>query len=271
MAGMNAYRNHLSVTTWIVLASLAMGLLIKLPERVYTLQAFGSPVDLRVSGALLAGLTALAATWAGLEAVLRTHPRKDLLRHTYRFWGLPSAITLAGAALLPTIHNPSVWVLTLAAVGAGLAASMAGEYHTIDSEDASYARARWLLNVLAYLMAALAFIFIYLSRSRSLVSATLIALTAGMLAVDLLRGNGAHAGEVFLISGLIALILAQFTVMLNYWPSPSIRVALALLVGFYLMVGLAQAHLRGTLTRKRAFEYALMSGVAVLVIFLFPK
>ena len=267
MAGMNVYRNHLSVTTWIVLASLAMGMLVRLPERVYTLQAFGSPIDVRVSGAFLAGLTALAATWAGLEAALRTHPRKELLRHTYRFWSLPSAITLVGAALLPTIQNPSVWMLALAAVGAGLAASMAGEYHTVDREDASYARARWLLNMLAYLVAALAFILIYLSRSRSLVSATLIALIAGMLAADLLRGGG-RTGEVFLISGLIALILAQFTVMLNYWPFPSVRVALALLVGFYLMVGLARAHLRGTLTRRRALEYAAMSGVAMLVIFL---
>ncbi len=268
---MNLYRSHLSVTTWIVLASLAMGMLIQLPERVYTLWAFGSPIDFRVSGAFLAGLTALAATWAGLEAALRTHPRKELLRHTYRFWGLPSAITLAGAALLPMIQNSSMWLLVLGGVGLALAASMAGEYHTIDPEDASYAKARWLLNLLAYLLAALAFILIYLSRSRSLVSATLLALTAGMLAVDLLRGSGARTGEVFLTSGLIALILAQFTVMLNYWPFPSIRVALALLVGFYLMVGLAQAHLRGALTRRRAFEYLLMSGVAILVVFLFPN
>jgi len=271
MAEMNVYRNHLSVATWLVLASLSMGMLVRLPERVYTLWAFGSPVDFRVSGAFLAGLIALAATWAGLEAALRTHPRRDLLRQTYRFWGLPSAITLAGAALLPTLPTPTLWVLILGGVGAALAASMAGEYHTIDVHDPAYPQARWLLNMLAYLMAALAFILIYLSRSRSLISATLIALTAGMLALDLLRGSGARTGEIFLISALIAFILAQFTVMLNYWPFPSIRVALTLLVIFYLLVGLTQAHLRQTLTRRQLFEYLFMSGIAMLVIIAFPK
>jgi len=270
MAGMKAYRNHLSVAIWIVLASLVMGMLIRLPERIYTLWAFGSPIDFRISGAFLATLTALAATWAGLEAALRTHPRPALLRHTYRFWGLPSAITLTGGALLPTIQSQSLWLLVLGGVGIGLAASMAGEYHTVDREDPAYVQARWMLNVLAYAVAALAFILIYLSRSRSLVSATLIALTAGMLTVDLLRDSDASTGDIFLISGVIALLSAQFTVMLNYWPFPSVRVALVLLVGFYLMVGLSGAHLRDALTPRRAGEYLLMTGMALLVIFLFP-
>jgi hypothetical protein len=98
---MNEYRSHLSVTTWIVLASLTFGLLITIPERTFSLSVFGSPIDFRFSSAFLAGLAALAATWAGLEAALRTHPRKDLLQHTYRFWGLPTAIVLTGAVLLP--------------------------------------------------------------------------------------------------------------------------------------------------------------------------
>ncbi len=269
-ADMSEYRNHLSVTIWIVLTSLAAGLLVKLPERVYTFWAFGSPVDFRFSGTFLAGVVALAATWAGLEAALRTHPKKEFLRHTYRFWGLPSAITLTGAALLPVIQQQGLWLMTLLGVGVALAASMAGEYHTVDPEDASYPYARVLLNVLAYAMAALAFILIYLSRSRSLVSATLMGITAGLLAMDLLRGSLARLGDVLLSSALIALVLAQFTVMLNYWPYPSVRVALVLLVGFYLLVGLAQLHLRQTLTVRRVFEYVGMSLVAVLLIFMFP-
>ena len=271
MAGMKVYRDHLSVTTWIVLASLTMGLLLQWPERVYTLWAFGSPIDLRISGAFVAGLVALAATWAGTEAVLRTHPRAARLRHTYRFWGLPSAMTLTGATLLPTIQNPSLWLLILAAVGTGLAVSIAGEYHTVDREEAAYAKARWLLNILAYLLAGITFVLIYLARSRSLVSATLIALVAGMLAMDLLRDSSRGTGEVMLSSGLIAFLLAQITVLLNYWPFPTLRVALLLLMAFYLMVGLVQTHLRGHLTFRRALEYLTISGVVVAIIVLFPK
>jgi hypothetical protein len=267
---MNEYRSHLSVTTWIVLASLTFGLLITIPERTFSLSVFGSPIDFRFSSAFLAGLAALAATWAGLEAALRTHPRKDLLQHTYRFWGLPTAIVLTGAVLLPEITAEGVWLITLALTGATLAASMAGEYHTIDTDAQEYGNARLMLNGLAYAVAAVAFILIYLSRSRSLVSATMIGLTAGLLAMDLLRGSRARMRLVFLYSAFIGLMLAQLTMVLNYWPFASVRVALVLLVGFYLLVGLTQQTLRGESSRQRMIEYLTMAAVAVAVIFLFP-
>jgi len=268
---MNDYRNHLSVTTWIVLASLTLGVLITFPERAFSISVFGSPIDFRFSSAFLAGLVALAATWAGAEAALRTHPKKQLLRHTYRFWGLPTAIVLTGSILLATIQAESVWLIVLVTTGAALAASIAGEYHTLDPDAPEYGNARLLLNGMAYAMAALAFILIYLSRSRSLISATLIGLTAGLLAMDLLRGSQARMRLVFLYSALIALILAQFTVLLNYWPFASVRVALALMVGFYLLVGLAQQALRDEINRRRVLEYLLMFVVAVAVIGLFPR
>ncbi len=267
---MNEYRSHLSVTTWIVLASLTFGLLLTIPERTFSISVFGSPIDFRFSAAFLAGLAALAATWAGLEAALRTHPQKDLLQHTYRFWGLPTAIVLTSAVLLPEITAEGVWLITLALTGVALAASMAGEYHTIDPNAPEYGNARLLLNGLAYAVAAVAFILIYLSRSRSLVSATLIGVSAGLLAMDLLRGSRARMRLVFLYSALIALMLAQLTVILNYWPFASVRVALVLLLGFYLLAGLAQQMLRGEFNRRRVIEYLIIAAMTVTVIFLFP-
>ncbi len=267
---MNEYRSHLSVTIWIVLASLTLGHLISIPERTFSVSVLGSPIDFHFSAMFLAGVAALAAAWAGAEAALRTHPRKDRLRHTYLFWGLPTAIVLTGAVLLPEITAEAAWLITLALTGAALAASMAGEYHTVDPDAAEYGNARLLLNGLAYAVAAVAFILIYLSRSRSLVSATLIGLTAGLLAMDLLRGSRARMRLVFLYSALIALMLAQLTVILNYWPFASERVALALLIGFYLLVGLAQQMLRGEFNRRRVIEYLIIAVVTVSVIFLFP-
>ncbi len=267
---MNEYRSHLSVTTWIVLASLTIGVSLTLPERIYSISVFGSPVDFQLSSTFLAGLVALAATWAGLEAALRTHPRKDLLQHSFRFWGLPTAIVLTGAVLLPTLNNQASWIITLVLTGAVLATSMAGEYHTIDPENMSYGNARLLLNGLAYAVAAIAFILIYLSRNRSLISATLIGLTAGLLAMDLLHNNQTPTRLTILYSLLIAFILAQFTVALNYWPFASARVALILLVGFYLLVGLAQQAMRGKIGRRRTFEYLFMFMITVTVIFIFP-
>jgi len=267
---MKEYLSHLSVTTWIVLASLTIGVAITLPERVYSVSIFGSPVEFRLTASFLAGLVALATTWAGLEAALRTHPRKDLLRHSFLFWGLPTAIVLTGAVLLPALNNRSMWIITLSLTGAILAASMAGEYHTIDPQNPAYANARLLLNGLDYAVAAVAFALIYLSRNRSLISATLIGIMAGLLAMDLLRNNETSTKKTLLYSGLIAFILAQFTVALNYWPFASARVALILLVGFYLLVGLTQQAMRKGLNRRRTFEYLFMFMVSVALIVFFP-
>ncbi len=267
---MKLYRNHISVAVWMTVASLLLGQMMHLPPREFTWQVLGSPIVVTFSGAFLAGMIALAITWAGLEAALRTHPQKGSLRHTYRFWGLPSAITLAGAALLPTASTPSLRVLVLIGLAAGLAASMAGEYHTIDASQSAYARARLFLNVLAYTLAALIFVLVYLSRARSLVVASLIGLMAGLLAMDLLRTPGTPSRDIFLHSFFIGLIMAQSAVILNYWAFPSIRVGLILLVGYYLLVELNQWYLRGQLTRRRIGEYLLITGVSFLVILFFP-
>jgi len=267
---MNEYRSHISVTIWIVLAALIFGDLITLPERTFSISVFRSPIDFRLSAAFLAGTVALAATWAGLEAALYTHPKKALLRHSYRFWGLPTAIVLTGAVLLPTLQSQSAWLLTLGLVGVALIASMAGEYHTLDPQAPEYVSARLLLNGLSYAIAALAFLLIYLSRSRSLVSATLIGATAGLLAMDLLRDAPVRKRAIFLYSALIAFIMAQLTVVLNYWPFASMRVALTLMVGFYLLVGMIQLDLREEISRRRVVEYLIMTAIAVVVIFVFP-
>lgn len=267
---MNEYRSHLSVTLWVVLASLAIGLLITTPERVWTLSVLGSPIDFKLSASLLAGLVAVAATWAGLEAALRTHPRQDLVHHSYRFWGLPTAIVLTAAVLLPSIQQPNLWLIILALSGAALAASMAGEYHTLDPAAPEYANARLLLNGLAYAVAGVAFILIYLSRSRSLVSATLVGGMAGLLALDLLRSSQKPLRLALLYSAMIALLLAEFTTVLNYWPFPSVRVALILLMAFYLLVGTALQALSRQLNRRSAFEYLIIASIIIVVIFFFP-
>ncbi|RUA17172.1 MAG: hypothetical protein DSY55_02590 [Clostridia bacterium] len=272
MWAMNDYRSHLSVTTWIVLVSLVLGTVVVIPERIFAISVFNSPIAIKFSASVAAGALALVATWAGLEAALQTHPDyKTSGGHSYLFWGLPSAITLSGAAILPVITGQTVWLLTLGGVGAALAASMAAEWHTLNARASGYGHARLVLNVLAYAVAAIAFILIYLSHSRTLVSATLVSIASGLLSVDLLRSNQISTKAVLLYSLLIAFILAQFAMVLNYWPFASVRVALVLLVGFYLLVGYMQQLARRALGRRQVLEYLLMAAVAVMIVFYFPK
>ncbi|MCO6451094.1 MAG: hypothetical protein J5I90_09945 [Caldilineales bacterium] len=267
---MSDYRSHLSVTIWAALVTLALATVISLPQRVYTANILGSPVSLVVSQNLLVGLVALVIVCAGLEAAIRTHPNRAMLRHTYRYWALPGAIVLTVAAVLPVAPTQTAWLALLFVCGFALAATTIAEYHTVDREDRHYRESRIVLNVVAYVLAALAFVVIYSARNRSLISATLIGVIAGLLALDLLRDSSPRLRMALLYSAVVALIMAQTTWVINYWPYTSIRMGLALMTLFYLMVGLAHQELQGRLTMRRALEYIVLAVIATVLLLRFP-
>ena len=268
---MNDYRSHLSVTLWAALTALVLGAVLHLPERAFTAQIFGSPITVLITTRMFTGLVAVVIVCAGLEAAIRTHPKPELLSHTYRYWGLPSAIVMTAAAVLPTAPSDAWWFVGLLLTGVALGAATIAEYHVIDHDNPRFHNARLALNGLCYALAALAFVLIYSSRSRSLISATLIGGIGGMLALDLLRESTRGRLAALLYGAVTAVVLAQFTWVLNYWPYLSIRVGLILLVVFYLLVGLSHQELLGRLTRQRAIEYLALAGVVAALLVWFPS
>ena len=267
---MSDYRSHLSVTLWATLMVLALSAVLTLPERIFSAQVLGSPLSASLNADLIVALVAVTIVCAGLEAAIRTHPHKALLRHTYRYWALPGAIVLTSAVVLPVAPTNAIWFAVLTVTGLALAAVTLAEYHTIDLDDTHYRSARLTLNILAYVTAAVVFILIYTTRSRSLISATAIGLLSGLLALELLRGSHSAFRQVILYSAIIALVMAQSTWVFNYWPFASARMGLVLLVQFYLLVGLAHQELMGKLTRRRGVEYLVLAAVAVALMVWFP-
>ncbi len=267
---MSDYRSQLSVTLWATLMVLALGAVFTLPERIFSTEVLGSPLSASLNGDLLVALVAVTIVCAGLEAAIRTHPKPALLRHTYRYWALPGAIVLTSAVVLPVAPTNAIWFAVLMLTGLALAAVTLAEYHTVDLDDAHYRSARLILNILAYITAAVVFILIYTTRSRSLISATAIGLLSGLLALELLRGAHTTFRRALLYSVIIALVMAQSTWVFNYWPFASARMGLILLVQFYLFVGLAHQELMGQLTIRRGVEYLVLAGIAVALMIWFP-
>ena len=267
---MSDYRSHLSVTLWATLMALALGAVLTLPERVISFEVLGSPVAASLNAELLVALVAVAIICAGLEAAIRTHPQPGQLKHTYRYWALPGAIVLTAAAVLPAAPTNVLWLVALALTGLALAAATVAEYHTIAPDDPHQRSARLTLNILAYATAAVVFILIYTTRSRSLISATAIGALSGLLTMELLRDVQRRFMSALVYSVVIALVMAQSTWVFNYWPFASARMGLILLVLFYLLVGLAQQELMGRLSRGRVLEYLLLAGVAAALMIWFP-
>ena len=107
---------------------------------------------------------------------------------------------------------------------------------------------------------------VYQTRTRSLLSGSLVALTAMLLAVELLRTHAVRPRHVFMYATITGVILGQITWALNYWLLPGLTGGLILTLIFYLVVGLAQQGLQAGLSRRVLIEFAVFALLALILI-----
>jgi hypothetical protein len=82
-----------------------------------------------------------------------------------------------------------------------------------------------------------------------------------------LRQSPVDIGKTWLFATVIGLSMGQVTWALNYWRTGALNAGLLLFLIFYVMVGVAQQQLFGTLTRRTLWEFGTIALVALLVIF----
>jgi hypothetical protein len=264
------FRDRISVATWLVVLGLAASLLLQLPRVEFGFWALGSPVTIPLTGTLLSALFLALVAAAGAEGVVSVHPAFANPRRprsaTWSFWTLPMAITIIAVVLLPLAPTPAIQVLGLIVSGSLLGLAYAGLYATVERDRPGFRRARLVLDALAYGSALILFLFVYQTRTRSLLSGSLVALTAVLLAAEILRASTDRSATVLTYGGIIGLILGQVTWALNYWVLPGLTGGLLLLLIFYLLVGIAQHGLQGRLTQRVLLEFGVFGAVALVLI-----
>jgi hypothetical protein len=176
------------------------------------------------------------------------------------------ALTIISAVLLPLAATPVLQVLALVVSALLLASAYYGLFATVERGRPGFRRARFLLDALAYGSALLLFLFVYQTRARSLLSGSLVAVTAVLLAAEILRSATDRSSTALTYGGIIGLVLGQVTWALNYWVLPGLTGGLLLLLIFYLLVGIAQQGLQGRLTRRVLLEFGVFGVVALVLI-----
>jgi len=266
------YRDRISVASWVVVFGLAISLLVQIPTTQITFRALGSPITLSLSaGTLMALLVAIAAA-AGTESVVRLHVRfaRHLSSATWAYWALPAAIASITVVLLPQVPTRLLQVIVILIAGSLLAAALYSLYATVEPGQPGFRRARFVLDALSYGSALLLFLFVYETRTRSLLSGTLVAMTATLLAIEILRTSTYKTSLVLVYGAIVGLLLGQITWALNYWPLlPGLTGGLLLLLSFYLAVGIAQQSLQERLTRRVLIEFAIFGMLALGLIIRF--
>lgn len=261
----------------LVLLGLGVALLLESRlENTPLIRPGGDLPALPVSWAIMAALVVLVSTGADLLA--RAHPQMQHralpairlgpveIEIAPRFWVLPSLTIVAAFAFSRLFREDEAFLevlLSLIASAGLLAAVLVGQHYSLDRREEI--RERWLviLHAIAYLDAFALFSAIYAQRMRSLYSAPLIALIAGMLAYVLLRRDrGRNLG---LLAVLVGLVLAETTWALNYWAIPFLMGGTLLLGIFYAIVGILQHDQAGTLERRVLWEFAGLGGLVLAI------
>ena len=193
------YRDRISVVTWLIVFGLGLSVLYTMPTTVITFHALGSPISLMLSETLIAAIFMAVLAATGTESIIRVHPRfiaaPRTFQHTWPFWSLPMAIVMIAAYVLPVTPSGLIRVLGLLLSGSLLGLAFFGLYATVERGPSGFRRARFVLDALAYGAALILFLFVYQTRALSLLSGTLIAMTAILLAVEILRSSGALSGR----------------------------------------------------------------------------
>lgn len=208
-------------------------------------------------GAVLALLISV-----GTDHIVHSHWRVHLRRkrYTMTLWILPVLLVL-GAFLflrLPVFSSGVAVVFGLLVTAFLLTTVVTAQFHTIDPDDPLQPKARFALNLVAYLVAFALFSAIYSTKARALMSASAIFAVSTLVSLDLLRGTERSIQRTWLYSAIIGLVLAQMAWALNYWVISGMTGGLLLLLFYYLVTGIVQNHLLGHLNVRLLAEFALV-------------
>ena len=262
-------RGRLSVLVALVILSFALLPLIEVPTAGSVCTSFlGSPLCLDFTATTIVLLLVTVLTCAGVLQLMGDHPRvrRGEVRRTFSFLILPTVTVIVAAQLLVHITDNPLWILGLIATAAVLWLTILAEYAVVDPEGPLASRARLYLTALAYVLAVLLFGLIWNSRERSLTSATLTFLVAGSLAFDLLYATGAQLSRVLIFSLSIGLVLAEGNWAINYWRSNVFIAAVAQLLAFYALIGLAGQHLLDRINRRIMMEFGAIMVIVLLLL-----
>ncbi len=261
-------RNRLSILVAVLLLGSVLFRFIELPEQTWKLQPLGSPLEIRITGTWLLTALMVGLVCTGTNLILHGHPHleENPGRPIYISWILPGIMAGLSAYLLSHIYIWPLWMLGLLVTGVSISLIVSAEYTVVSPRDSNYPRARLALNMLTYLLAFILIATIYQTRTRSLVTATLMLLTSALLALDLLSVADTRFRRVVLFAGIVGLIIGESTWVLNYWQISAWAGGLFLLLIFYFATNVAHQYLLERLSMSALIEFTAVTIIVLVII-----
>jgi hypothetical protein len=260
--------DRLSVFIGVIVLTPVLIRFANISPRTISFELLGSPISFELTGTWLSVTMITTLSCMGANAVIRAHPRMSRPDPppTFTFWILPGLTGLNAALLLERAPTWPLWWAGLLLTGSALALVVSAEFATVDPYRLGYARARLILNVVAYALAFTTFALIYGTRGRSVLTASAVTVIGLVLAFELLNTTEVRMGRALLYASLTALILGESAWALNYWRLTAPAGGMILLLIFYISVGVVQQLLLNRLTRRTLVEFGVVAVIAFTLI-----
>ncbi|MGC9398847.1 MAG: hypothetical protein ACP5HM_06900 [Anaerolineae bacterium] len=261
-------RDRLSILLAVVLTGATLLRFVELPTFSWSVRRIlGSPLGFTLDGNWLLPLLVMGVVGTGTYALLQTLPRREGQERPL-FFSLITPVLGALFVSLLLLKAPSwsIWLGTLLLSGLLIGLLVHLTYHVFYLDHPSYPGLRTLLNLVDYVLGFALFGIVLSAQGRSLITAPVILALSGLLSLDLLSASGAPPPVVLTYGGLIALLEAELSWVLSYWPLSPWGAAMVLTLGLYVESGLAYQHLTGTLNRRIVVEFMILTALVFALV-----
>ncbi len=235
-----------------------------------------------LSGRTLLGLVLLGIACAGTDFIVRGQTTLQLqpqestsshpaVRHPVLHWVLPAGWTTACWALLARPASLEKQVLYVAVASGVLALLIFTEYYAENAVKRWRPVARFAAQLFAYFVVALVYLAIHERIPAARIAADTVATASAFLFLRLLEEERYPFPETLLSALGVGSSLGLLSWLLYTRIASPVLYSFLLVVGLYVLTGLARQFLQGKLRREILLEYLLVGAVALLLLFLYAR
>jgi hypothetical protein len=182
-------------------------------------------------------------------------------------WAVPVVATSAAVMMIATYHNTLMLIVGPAIAFFGIAGSLLSRDLLDDVTETTQRSATTIHTLVIHAIAFLALSAVYINKIDSIISAPLVGIFSAILILESLE-RGVISRPTRVLYALVGgLLMAEMTVVLNWWPTHGWTGGAVLLVCFYLISGIMVARAqRSVLTGRDLVEYGLVGGAALFLL-----